>query len=322
MRLIERSRNAAILVHQNADPDALCSGYALDFLLRELNKKIKVHLVAPEGVSKVTKRVLNHVRMKIRQPQDLGAYDLIFTVDTNTFHQLGKSGESLKHFRGAIVVVDHHNPDPHTLRTSTYAFSNEKATSTAQIIYGFYKELGLPMKRSVALALFLGIAYDTRHFALATSEVFKIVVDLLQRGIDAQKAMKILQAPMTESERIARLKASQRLRITKVGEWILVSTYVGSHQASVARGLLMLGADVAVVAGEKKGQTRVSLRCTQAFHDQTGVHLGRDIARQAGELIHGAGGGHALASGICGQGEVESVLDECMTVMTEKLKGK
>jgi len=322
LKLVKSSRNTAILPHQNADPDALCSAYALGFLLRAVNRKTNVDIVTTGGVGKVTKQVLDHVHMKTHQPRNLDRYDLVFTVDVNTFHQLGECAESLRDFRGAIVVIDHHSPDPDTLKDSSYALLNEKARSTAEIICDLYEELRVPVRRSVALALFLGIGYDTRHFALATSKTFKIVASLLEKGIDAQSAMRILQVPMTESERIARLKASQRVRIVKAGEWILASTHVGSHQASVARALLMLGADVAMAGGEKKGWTRVSLRSTQVFFDQTGIHLGRDIARQVGKLTHGAGGGHALSSGIYGQGEERSILDRSVTMMADRLKGK
>lgn len=320
VKLVRVSKRAAILLHQNADPDALCSGYALGYLLKKLNKKISVDVVASGGANKVAKEVLNHVHVRLHEPEDLKAYDIVLTVDTNTFPQLGIYAKHLEGFEGEIVIVDHHNPDPNTCRASSHALLNENATSTAEIIYDVYKALRIPLTKSIALALFFGIAYDTRHFALATSEVFQIVADLVEAGIDTRKAMRILQIPMTESEKMARLKASQRLQITRVGQWILASTHVGSHHASVARALTMLGADVAVVAGGKKRQTWASLRSTQGFYNETGIHLGRDVARPVGELIRGTGGGHALSSGICGEGTGEMVLEECLNIMIKRLE--
>lgn len=316
------SRRVAILSHQNADPDALCSAYALCFLLRRLNKKIKVHLIAPEGVSRVTRQVLGKIKMRIREPQDLKGYDAIFTVDTNTLSQLGRYEALLEKFEGPIVVIDHHNPDPRTLEVSSYVISDERASSTAEIVYRSYKDFRLRPGRTVALALFLGIAYDSRHFALASSDVFRLVSELISVGLDARKAMRLLQVPMTESEKIARLKGSQRLMLSRVKRWALVTSQVGSHQASVARALVMLGADVAIVAGEKKGRLRVSLRSTQDFYDKTGIHLGRDVARPAGELVKGAGGGHALSSGVCGYGEAKVALERCLNAITERLQEK
>jgi len=318
--LVKASRRTAILSHQNADPDALCSAYALCFLLRRLNRKIEVHIVAPEGVSRVTRQVLTKIKMRIREPQDLKSYDTIFTVDTNTLSQLGRYEALVKKFEGPIVVIDHHNPDPRTLEVSSYIISDERASSTAEIVYRFYKDFGLRPRRVVALALFLGMAYDSRHFALATSDVFKLVSELVSVGFDARKAMRLLQVPMTESEKIARLKGSQRLFLKRVKGWAIVTSQVGSHQASAARALIMLGADVAIVAGEKKGRLRVSLRSTQDFYDKTGIHLGRDVARSVGELVKGAGGGHALSSGVYGYGEARVALERCLDTITEKLQ--
>jgi len=320
--LVKASRRVAILSHQNADPDALCSAYALCFLLRRLNKKIKVHLIAPEGVSRVTRQVLGKIRMRIQESQNLKGYDAVFTVDTNTLSQLGRYEALLEKFEGPIVVIDHHSPDPRTLEVSSYVFSDERASSTAEIVYRSYKDFRLRPGRTVALALFLGIAYDSRHFALASSDVFRLVSELVSVGLDARKAMRLLQVPMTESEKIARLKGSQRLMLSRVKGWALATSLVGSHQASVARALVMLGADVAIVAGEKKGRLRVSLRSTQDFYDKTGIHLGRDVARPVGELVKGAGGGHALSSGVCGYGEAKVALEGCLNAITERLQEK
>jgi len=279
-------------------------------------------LVAPEGVSRVSRQVLSQVRMRLQEPKNLESYDVIFTVDTNTISQLGRYESLLEKFEGPVVIIDHHNPDPRTLKTSSYVICDERASSTAEIVYRFYGELGLHLTRLVALAIFLGIAYDSRHFALATSEVFKLTSELVSKGLDARKAMRLLQVPMTESEKIARLKGSQRLSLKHVKGWVLVTSHVGSHQASLARGLIMLGADVAIVAGEKKSRVRISLRSTQDFYDKTGIHLGRDVARIVGDLINGAGGGHALSSGVYGYGKAMAALDKCLSTITQRLQSE
>jgi phosphoesterase RecJ-like protein len=321
-QLARSSKKAAILSHRNADPDALCSAYALHHLLRQLNKRIKIHLIAPEGVSRVTRQVLTRIRMKIHEPLNIDGYDAIFTVDTNTLAQLGRYEALMRSFDRPIVVIDHHNPDPETLKISSHVISDESATSTAEIIYRLYVALGLRPSRNVALALFLGIAYDSRHFALASSRAFRIASELVSVGFDARKAMRLLQVPMSESEKIARLKGSQRLLLRRVKGWALAATHVGSHQASVARALITLGADVAIVAGEKKGRLRISLRSTQEFYERTAIHLGRDIARPIGEMVEGTGGGHALSSGVCGHGEVKAALEKCLDAVTKKLQQK
>jgi len=322
LRSIRNAKRVAIITHRNADPDALCSAYALGYLLRKLKRGVEVHLVAPQGISKVAKRIVEHLHIRLHDPQNLEEYDIVFTIDANTLLQLAEYGTRLRDYEGVVIVIDHHASDPRTLEVATHAIIDDKAVSVSQIVYSLYKRSKIPVSRPVAWALFLGIAYDTRHFALATSTSFKIAGDLVRRGVDAAKAIRLLHVPITESERIARLKGAQRLKITRVGRWVLASTYVGSHQASVARGLIMLGADVAMVSGGRKGEVQVSLRSTQDFYDSTGTHLGTDVARAVGELIHGAGGGHAIAAGIRGKDEEESVLTKCLQVLTEQLSKK
>jgi nanoRNase/pAp phosphatase (c-di-AMP/oligoRNAs hydrolase) len=64
----------------------------------------------------------------------------------------------------------------------------------------------------------------------------------------------------------------------------------------VARSLIYLGADLAVVAGESDGETRVSLRSTQRFLDGTKVQLGTQVADVMPKRLGGHGGGHATAA--------------------------
>jgi nanoRNase/pAp phosphatase (c-di-AMP/oligoRNAs hydrolase) len=129
----------------------------------------------------------------------------------------------------------------------------------------------------------------------------------------------MLSLPMDFSERVARLKASRRTRLFRVGNWIIALSHVSAYEASAARALVDLGAHVAAVAGSKNGRTEISLRSSLEFNKQTGVHLGRDIAKPLGEYLHGMGGGHATAAGVNGEGDMEIGLKRCIALLKEKL---
>ena len=124
---------------------------------------------------------------------------------------------------------------------------------------------------------------------------------------------------MDASERIARLKASERLKLVKVKEWLIAFSNVSAYQASAARALISLGAHVAVVAGEKGDKIQVSLRAAQDFCEKTGIHLGRDVAKPLGEYLQGMGGGHAMSAGVNGVGDVEASLKRSLRLLKEKL---
>ena len=153
--------------------------------------------------------------------------------------------------------------------------------------------------------MFVGIAFDTRHFALANSPTFEIIAKLVQQGIDAQATLAQFALPIDPSERVAKLKACKRAKIVKVEDWIIALSHVSAYQAPAAKALVDLGAHMSAVAGKKNGKIEISLRCVRQFNEGAGVHLGKDIATPLGEFLGGVGGGHAMAAGVSGKGEIE-----------------
>jgi len=313
--LIRKANSASILCHQNADLDAVCSAYALYSLLKRINKKLRIEIATP-SLSRISQRVLTHFPEKFVTKPHLEESDLIFAVDTNTIQQLGEWKDTVALRRSNLIVIDHHALHPRTSETALMVVCDETATSTCEIIYEIYQSFGVKPSRLDAVTMIVGIYYDSRHLLLAKSKTFQVLSDLTAYGLDMEKAVSILQVPVQESERIARLKATQRAQIRRIGKWIVSTTVVGSYQASVARALIMLGAHVAVVGGEKKGRLRISLRSTSDFYRKTKIHLGRDIAIPVGEQFQGMGGGHALAAGISGSGDIAQAITQCLGLIS------
>jgi nanoRNase/pAp phosphatase (c-di-AMP/oligoRNAs hydrolase) len=240
-------------------------------------------------------------------------------LDTNTIQQLDNLAEKVKTGKAPIIVIDHHAAHPETLQLATLCITNEEASSTCEIVYNFYRQASTKPGSEEAKALFLGIAFDTRHFVLANSSTLKNIAELIDLGVTAQETLPLLSLPMDFSERVARLKASRRVKLFKINEWIIALSHVSAYQASAARALIDLGADVAAVAGQKNESIEVSLRGSHEFHKHTGIHLGKDIANPLGEYVHGMGGGHATAAGANGTGDIEATLKRCLLLFKEKL---
>jgi nanoRNase/pAp phosphatase (c-di-AMP/oligoRNAs hydrolase) len=240
-------------------------------------------------------------------------------LDTNTIQQLNGLAEKVKNSKAPIIVIDHHAAHPETEQMAKLCITNEEASSTCEIVYNFYNEMGVRVNENEAKALFLGIAFDTRHFVLANSSTLKTVAELIDVGVNAQEALSMLSLPMDFSERVARLKACRRAKVFTVGNWIIALSHVSAFQASAARAIVDLGAHVAAVAGQKNERTEISLRCTREFYEKTGIHLGKDIAKPLGEYLRGMGGGHSTAAGVNGTGDVETGLKRCLRLLREKL---
>jgi nanoRNase/pAp phosphatase (c-di-AMP/oligoRNAs hydrolase) len=308
-----------LLCHHNADPDAICSAYAFASLLKNLKPKIEVEIVAAQGISRLSKHLLKHIPIEVKANSNIEKADAIVLLDTNTIQQLNNLAEKVKTLRAPIIVIDHHAAHPETEQMAKICITNEEASSTCEIVYDFFKEVGLKPGENEAKALFLGISFDTRHFVLANSSTLKSIAELIDAGVNAQETLSLLSLPMDFSERVARLKACRRAKLFKVGEWIVAFSHVSAYQASAARAIVDLGAHVAVVAGQKNENLEISLRCVREFHEKTGIHLGKDIAKPLGEYLHGMGGGHSTAAGVNGIGDIEMGLKRCLRLLKERL---
>lgn len=318
LRLIKNSRRIVITCHQNADPDAICSMFLLLKLLKKIKRKLRIEVTTPT-ISKVSKRVLEHIRLKLVQNPNIEKSDAIFIVDTNTTQQLGPLKARVENSHKPIVFIDHHAPHPLMKKLAYMILCNENISSSCELIFYLYNLFRLKISRNEALATLIGIIYETKHFALANSKTFLTIATLITYGAMVEKAVKILKVPMSQPEKIARLKAAQRMQIWRLKDWIIVTSEVGSYHASAARALTTLGADVAIVGSEEKERIKISLRSSKEFFEKTKVHLGKDIAIPIGNFIKGMGGGHALAAGINGSGSIKSAINKCIELLSIKL---
>ena len=308
-----------LLCHHNADPDAICSAYAFQSLLTKYRPKLTVEIGIGQGISRLSKHILNHISISLNLQPDVEKADAVVLLDTNTIQQLEQLAEKLIKLETPIIVIDHHAAHPQTEQIAELCIINEGASSTCEMVYNFYKQLNIKPGLNEAKALFLGIAFDTRHFILANSSTFKSISELCVIGVNPQEELSSLALPMVFSERVARMKSCRRAKLIKIGNWIIALSHVSAYQASAARALIDLGAHLAVVAGQKNEKVEISLRCTRDFNQVTGIHLGRDIAKSLGEYLQGMGGGHATAAGVNGAGNVEKGLKRCLRLVKEKL---
>ena len=321
-KLLEEKQASFVLLlcHQNADPDALCSAYAFQGLLKRLVPNVFTEIGTGQGISKLAKHILEHTPIAVNTKPNIESADIIVLLDTNTIEQLGELAETVSISAAPIIVIDHHAAHPETLKKATIAITEEKVSSNCEVVYNLFKQTNTKPNLKEAEALFLGIAFDTRHFVLGTASTFETIVELCKAGVNPQEKLSLLSLPMDMSERIARIKACRRTKLIKTKEWIIAFSQVSAYEASAARALIDLGAHAAAVAGQKNDNVEISLRCARDFHKKTGIHLGVDIAQPLGEYLQGMGGGHAAAAGANGKGEAEATLLHCKQLFKEKLR--
>jgi len=320
VRILRNADSVLIIGHQNSDPDAVCSAYALSALARRINRKTHCSFASPGGVSKLSKLIMSaYVPLTVEENPDLSEFKLIVTVDTNTLQQLGGLREQVQSSGKPLVMIDHHAPHSESARTATLVVCNEKSTSTCEIILDIFTKMHLRPSRQVSQALLIGLLVETGHMAIATRKTYAAACNLINAGANPETALALTRPVMEESERIARVKSAQRLRLERINRWLIAASDVGSYHASAARGLIALGAHLAIVAGKRNDDVTVSLRCTREFVDESGMHLGTDVANVIGQRMGGMGGGHATAAGANVKGDVNEALKLAISLVREFL---
>jgi nanoRNase/pAp phosphatase (c-di-AMP/oligoRNAs hydrolase) len=319
VKLLKSADSVLVLGHQNADPDAVCSAYAFSLLAKRVNRKLKLSFASPDGVSKLSNQILRAVALEVVESPDPSNVDLIVTVDTNTLQQLGNLKRPVLDSRKPLVMIDHHAPHPENVKTATFVICDDRATSTCEMILDMHAKLHIPLSRAASQALLIGLIVETGHLTIATRRTFHSACSLIKAGADPEPALAITRSAMDDSERIARLKSAQRLRMERIGKWVVAVSDVGSYHASAARALIALGAHLAVVAGKRNDELTVSFRSTREFASETGLHLGRDLANPLGIKMGGMGGGHSTAAGANVKGEVDQALKLVLRILRDYL---
>ncbi|MDR2203808.1 MAG: DHH family phosphoesterase [Nitrososphaerota archaeon] len=308
-----------LLCHKSADADTICAAFAFQGLLKRFLPDLVVEIGAPQGISKPAKQLIENLSIMVNLKPNIESASVLFLIDMNTVDQLDEVVDRLNTSGAPIMIIDHHTPSLGTEQICSFCLINQQAAATCEIIHDLYRQADVQLSLTEAKALFAGIAFDTRHFALGDSDTFRIAGELVNVGVDAQEMLNSFSNPIDNSERLAKLKACKRAKVVKVGEWIIALSHVSAYEASAAKSLVDLGAHVAVVAGKKSGKLEISLRCSRDFNEKAGVHLGKDISMVAGEFFGGVGGGHAMAAGVSAKGNLDIALSKCLELLKEKI---
>ncbi|MBS7247412.1 MAG: DHH family phosphoesterase [Candidatus Jordarchaeales archaeon] len=309
-----KSIKVAVICHQNADPDALCSAYALECLAWAMGCRAEFSTLSDE-VSSITANIAEELKIDYSTSNDLESFDKFIVVDAGTPEQLGKFHDAP--FMRPTMVIDHHVLNHKDIFSSFIVDHN--ATATAEIITKLFEVARIRPSEKASTALLIGILYDSRNFYIATPKTLRAAAFLIENGADYTAAQEALKGTMDRAERVARLKAAKRAELIDINGWIIVFTQVGSYEASAGRGLIELGADVAIVGSERKDETRVSGRATKRFYEKTGIHLG-EVMKEVEGKVKGSGGGHSLAAGFNGESPLNVVFKEIQEILKKKIK--
>ncbi|MEM0448981.1 MAG: DHH family phosphoesterase [Methanomassiliicoccales archaeon] len=296
-----------VLVHGNADPDALGSAYALYSAFPD------VTVVAPDGLDRVSKLIAEKLSFMPENKVEISHFDKIVVLDTSSPDQLAP----FQDLPDDCIVLDHHARNERWNRHLYYC--DESKRSCAEIVYDLLKVCNLKLSRNASLALLAGMLTDSGHFKFATPALLSVFAEIMESsGIEMDEIYDLVDLEQDISERIAQLKGAQRLRFERVGDKLVAMSLGSAFESSVCKSLLTIGADVAFVGSQRGEQFRVSARAKPDLVRQ-GMHLGK-MLEDIGIETTGDGGGHGGAAGLIGQGDVEAILNICVSRTVEFLR--
>lgn len=155
LELIEKSRYILIITHVNPDPDSIGSALALSNFFYENKIKHKVFNVSndlPQNLDFIP-------RFEKITDQLPPFFDLAISVDCGTYKRLGFELDS----NIPLINFDHHKSNE---KFGTVNVVDHQKSSTAELVFEFFKHNGLYITKNSATALYVGIYDDTLAFSL------------------------------------------------------------------------------------------------------------------------------------------------------------
>jgi phosphoesterase RecJ-like protein len=208
---IRRNDSFIITAHETPDADALGSEIAMLRALEKLGKKARILNADPaprklsfldaEGRFTVLER-------KDQIPADVGEHALLI-LDVNDLNNIGQVASLVLPRVREYFIIDHHDSETDLLSQNHVA---QNASSTCEILYLLFRELGVEIDLPIAEALYTGIVYDTGSFVYpkTTALTFDIARELVSSGVDPNR----IYARLYESDSISSLILMSRVLTT------------------------------------------------------------------------------------------------------------
>lgn len=286
---LEKADRVLVITHVDPDGDAIGSLTAVGQALRQMG--LQVTLVCADNVPErfMYLPLAEQVR---RQPDPQETYDILIAVDCGDVLRMGDAFERLPVPGPFIINIDHHVTNT---RFGDLNIVEPGATSTTEILYGLFGELGLDITPDIALSLLTGLVTDTLAFRTigVTADTLRIAADLVELGADL--GFVTTQALNLRSYSTMKLWRSgmDNMQLEDGLLWSAITNrerQEAEFRSNSSVGLVNLLADVeeaamgAVLMEMEDGTVKVGLRCRPPY----------DVSEVATAL---GGGGHPLASG-------------------------
>lgn len=291
---IQAARRILVVSHIRPDGDAVGSLLAMGLALQAIGKDVQ--MVLADGVPKNFRRLKGSDKV-LNQPQ--GDFDFISVVDCS---DLERAGSALNGYSAPDLNIDHH---PTNLNFARINLVESNAVATAEMLFDYLPQFGLPITIPVAEALLTGLITDTIGFRTVnmTPKALRVAADLMETGVDLptlyQKALlsRSLNAVRYWGTGLSKINADRRMVWTtlsiadrqKIG-------YPGRDDADLINVLSTIeDTDIVLIFIEQANE-----RVKVSWRSKPGL----DVSQIA---VNFGGGGHKTAAGAEIEGSLEDV---------------
>jgi phosphoesterase RecJ-like protein len=296
-----------VTTHENPDGDALGSILAMKLGLEQLGKDAVLYL---SGVIPLPHEYafmsLDGLR---RTPPEDAAERVVLALDCANDRRLGPDSGLLE--RAPLVVdIDHHHDNSRFGKVNLIVAD---ASSTGEILYDLFRELGVRITPEIAEALYIALVTDTGRFQYTntTPKTLRLAAELVEAGANVHQVFQDVYENVAFAKIKLLARALEKARVYEGGRLIVADLERADFAAAgaeepFAEGIIdylraVEGTEIVALIREPPTQNgptrRVSLR-TRA----EGIDVSA-IARKSG------GGGHRQAAGFSSEASTDEIVD-------------
>jgi len=319
LKCINKHSRFLITSHLNLEGDALGSELAFCHLLKKMGKSAFIINDDPVPNNYLflsgSEKIINYDTAKKKSLN----FDCFAILDCSDLKRCGRVQEM--NIKNKVVLnIDHHISNQ---RFGDFNLVDANASSCSEIIYRIYKKTGVPLDKSAALYLYVGILTDTGSFRYSNTTAFvhKAASDLLKYNIDVPDIYRKIYQDIPIDEIRLLNKVLPKIKITANGRlaWIQLdrdvlrkhkNTYFDLTEYILSFARAIKDVEVCVLFKnnfEDKNEIRVNFR-SQGHLDVNAI-----------ASFYG-GGGHKTASGCSIIGEINQVRNRVLHRIKSLLK--
>ncbi len=320
---LKQPRRIVLIPHERPDGDAIGSALAMKMYLLKTGHIADV--IIPDDFPvflnwmSLSDTVYNHQKKSKTCFAVLAKADCIFFLDFNSLRRIEALGEDIKKLNHPFVgvMIDHHREPEYF---TDFALWNDKASSTAELVYEFIlMAKGIQfIDDKIASCLYAGMAMDTGifQFSNTTAKVHEIAAHLMGYGINIEEIHNNVYNQYGENRmRFIGYLLSEKMVILPESKTAYMSISMseaeryklnnGDKEGIVNLPLAMKNVEISVLFTEDKGKIKISFR---SKGDRNIEVLARNFFN---------GGGHKNASGGSSKESLEDTIKRFVRILPD-----